>query len=141
MFIEQGKHRKEIAEALKLTEKTVGAWAREGNWESLRTQRLISSESMEANQKALIAKLSEQRLAMEADPKAEPSDKARLTDEISKLSKALSEMKGEGELTLKARLSTMDWVFGHMRRQHKHLHDQLLDFQGWLLEEAARLHA
>lgn len=141
MFIEQNKNRKEIAEALGVREKSVGAWAREGNWEELRTQRLINSQSVVTNLKALIAQLSQRRLEMESDIEADPSDKARLTDEISKHSKALSEIKGEGELTLAARLNTMEWVFEHMRKQHPDLHHKLIDFQGWLLEEAARLHA
>lgn len=141
LFVEQGKTRKQIAEALKVRENTVGKWAAEGNWEDLRTSRLTSAETVITDLKQLIAKLSKKRLAMEDDDDADAADKARLTDELSKQGKVLSEVKGEGDITLNARLHTLEWAFGLMRKEHPTLHNQLVDFHLELIEEAARIHA
>ena len=141
LFIEQGKNRSEIAELLSVREKTVGDWAKAGNWEALRNERLLSSESVITTLKQLVSELASKRMAMERDPGCSAEDKRGATDELSKASKALSEAKGEGEVTLGARLKVMSWVFEEMRRTHRLHHDQLIDFQEKLLEEAARLHA
>lgn len=140
LFVEQGKNRKEIAEELSVREKTVGDWVKEGNWESLRTQRLTSRDSAISNLQQLIATLSEKRLDMERDPKADPSEKARLTDELSKQSKALSELREEGEVTLSARVVVMQWVFTELEKRQPKVFAQLLDFQEELLEQAATMH-
>lgn len=141
LFVEQGLNRKEIAERLKVREKTVGEWCRDGNWEELRTQRLVSSDSVITNLKQLMSQLSEKRMAMERDPEADASEKARITDELAKVSKALSEAREEGEITLGRRLAVMDWVFSELRKRDPATHQKLIDFQEALLDEAARLHA
>lgn len=140
LFVEQGKNRKEIAETLKVREKTVGDWVKEGNWEALRTQRVTSKDSAIANLQQLISELTQQRLDMQTDPKADAGEKARLTDEISKHSKTLSELREEGELTLSARVVVMQWVFTALERKHPDLFAKLIDFQEELLEEAATMH-
>lgn len=140
MFVDQGLNRKAIAERLKVREKTIGDWAREGNWEALRTQRVTSKDSAIANLQQLISSLTQQRLDMQSDPLADPAEKARLTDEISKHSKALSELRQEGEITLSARIVVMQWVFTELERAHPKLFAQLIDFQDALLEQAATMH-
>jgi transposase len=141
LFVEQGKTRKEIAEQLHVREKTVGDWVRAGNWEALRTQRVTSKDSAVANLQQLISELTQQRLDMQQNDKADASEKARLTDEISKHSKTLSELREEGEVTLNARVVVMQWIFTEMEREHPKLFAQLIDFQEKLLDQAATLHA
>lgn len=141
LFVEQGKTRKDIAALLKVRENTVGKWATDGNWEELRTQRLMSSESVITTLKQLMDSLGKQRLAMEGKKDVDASEKARITDELSKVSKSLSEAKDEGELTLNARLTLLEWVFSHLRKYHPGLHDQLVDVHLELIESAAALHA
>lgn len=141
LFVEQSKTRKEIAELLNVRENTVGKWAADGNWEDLRTQRLTSSANIISNLKELISTLAEKRLQMERDPDADPSEKARISDEISKQGKVLGEVKGEGDVTLNARLSVLEWTMAFIRKKHQALHNQLVDVHLELIEEAARLHA
>ena len=141
LFVEQGLNRKAIAERLKVREKTVGDWVKEGNWEALRTTRVTSKDSAIANLQQLISVLTQQRLDMQADQQADAAEKARLTDEISKHSKALSELREEGEVTLSARVVVMQWVFTELEKRHPKLFAQLLEFQEDLLEQAAAMHA
>lgn len=140
MFVEQDKTRKEIAEVLKVRENTVGKWATEGNWESLRTSRLTAPQSIIANIRECIDDLVKKRRAMEFDKNADPVEKARLTDEISKLGKVLSEAKGEGDVTLNARLTILGWSMDFIREKHPDLHNQIVDVELELIEEAAKLH-
>lgn len=140
LFVEQGKTRKDIAAMLKVRENTVGKWAVDGDWEALRTVRLTSSESVITDLKQCISKLVKERLALNDKKDADPSEKARLTDEISKMGKVLSEAKGEGDLTLNARLTTLEWAFSYLRKNHPGLHDQLVDAHLELIEGAAALH-
>lgn len=141
LFVEEGRNRKEIALKLNVREKTVGDWASEGNWETLRNERLLSSDNAVTTLRQLVSELASKRLEMNRDPKATAEEKRGVTDELSKATKALSEAKGEGELTLGVRLKVMEWVFSEMRKSHRAQHDQLIDFQEALLEDAARLHA
>lgn len=45
LFVNDGVSQKEIAERLKVTEKTVGKWAKEGNWEKLKTSLLVTKDN------------------------------------------------------------------------------------------------
>jgi hypothetical protein len=45
LFINDDVSQKEIAERLNLTEKTVGRWVKEGNWEKEKTSLLVTKES------------------------------------------------------------------------------------------------
>jgi len=45
LFINDDVSQKEIAERLTLTEKTVGRWVKEGNWEKEKTSLLVTKES------------------------------------------------------------------------------------------------
>lgn len=141
LFVEQNKTRKEIAELLNVRENTVGKWVSDGKWEELRTQQLTSSANIVLNLKKLISTLAEKRLAMERDPNADPAEKARISDEISKQGKVLSEVKGEGDITLNSRLHNLEWVMGLLRKRLPQLHNELVDFHMECIEEAARLHA
>ena len=141
LFVEEGRNRKEIALKLKVREKTVGDWASEGNWDALRSERLLSSDSAITTLKQLVSELAALRLEMNRNPNYGAEEKRGITDELSKASKALSEAKGEGDLTLGVRLKVMEWVFSEMRKSNRTQHDQLIDFQEQLLEDAARLHA
>lgn len=45
LFVNDGVSQKEIAERLKVTEKTVSKWAKEGNWEKLKTSLLVTKDN------------------------------------------------------------------------------------------------
>lgn len=140
MFVEQGKNRKEIAEALQVREKTVGAWASSGNWEDQRTAHLTSSQQVERSLKGLVQTYTEQLTELERNG-GEPREKARLVDALVKTSKTLEVVRSERDITLSARLRVMEWVFNELQKHDPATHLALVDFQGQLLDEAARMHA
>lgn len=45
LFVNDNISQKEIAERLKVTEKTVGKWAKEGNWEKLKVSLLVTKDN------------------------------------------------------------------------------------------------
>jgi transposase len=141
MFVEQGKSRKEIAELLKVREKTVGEWASKGNWEDQRTAHLTSSQQVERSLKGLIQTYTEQLTVMEREGDGDPREKARLVDALVKTSKTLEVVRNENDISLSARIRVMDWLFNALQKHDEKLHRDLIDFQSTMLEEAARLHA
>lgn len=140
-FVEQGKNRKEIAQELNVREKTVGDWAAKGNWEDQRTAYLTSSQQVERSLKGLIQTYTEQLTSMEKEGVGEPREKARLVDALVKTSKTLEVVRSEHDITLSARLRVMEWVFAELQKHDPATHLALVEFQGQLLDEAARLHA
>jgi len=44
-FLQDGLTQKEIAERLKVTEKTVGKWAKEGDWEKMKVSMLVTRDN------------------------------------------------------------------------------------------------
>lgn len=140
MFVEQGLSRKEIAEKLKVREKTVGDWATKGLWESLRAAHLTNTQNVLRTLQELIATYAEQLTEMERNPGGNPKEKARLVDALVKTSKSLEVVRSENDITLSTRVRVMDWVFTMLQKHDPAMHVALVDFQSLLLEEAARLH-
>lgn len=140
MFVEQGKSRKEIAELLKVREKTVGDWATKGNWEGQRTAHLTSSQNTERSLRGLIQTYTQKLTELEKD-NGDPTEKARLVDALSKTSKTLDAVRSENDITLSVRLRVMEWVFSELQKHDAATHLKLVDFQSQLLDEAGRLHA
>lgn len=141
MFVEQGRTRRDIANALGVREKTVGEWAKEGNWEALRTEHVGRKDNVISTLKELIQLKTDQCIKLERDPKSDPSEKAKAYDALSKASKALAEARGEDDMTLSVRIRVMQWVFDELEEAHPELYRQLVDFQERMLEKASSLHA
>lgn len=143
MFIEQGRNRKAIAERLNVQEKTVGAWATEGNWEALRAEYVGRQDNVIRNLKQLVNKKTEMILAEEgkSGDDADPDILGKLYDQLSKASKALDIARGENDITLSVRVRVMEWIFGEMQSSNPKEYANLVDFQEALLEKAAALHA
>lgn len=140
MFVEQGLSRKEIAERLKVREKTVGDWAAKGVWESLRAAYMTNSKNVENALRGLMQQYTEQLSEMERNPGGNPKEKARMIDALMKVSKSLEVVRSENDITLSHRVRVMDWVFTALQKHDPTMHVALIDFQSQLLEEAARLH-
>lgn len=140
MFVEQGLSRKEIAERLKVREKTVGDWATKGLWESLRAAHLTNTQNVVRTLSDLIATYAEQLNEMERERGSNPKEKARIVDAMVKVSKTLEVTRGEGDITLSHRVRVMDWIFTELQKHDATVHLKLVEFQTLLLEEAARLH-
>ncbi|MBS1940875.1 MAG: DUF1804 family protein [Bacteroidetes bacterium] len=141
MFVEQGKNRKEIANALGVRDKTVGDWAAKGNWEDQRTAWLTRTQNVERTLRGLIQTYSEQLNTLEQQGDGDPKEKARLVDALVKTSKSLEVVRAENDVTLSARLKVMEWVFGELQKHDAATHLKLVEFQSLLLDEAARMHA
>lgn len=85
MFIELGKTAKQIAAELVVSENTVGKWRKEGKWDERREYLLAAPNRIE------------RRLYEEMEKVLEGKDRTVNTDDVSKLNKALQDLKKVGD--------------------------------------------
>lgn len=129
MYVEQGKTAKEIAERLNVSENTVGKWIADGGWKEQRTAHLSQPDQLVNSLKELLNSLAEKRIEMNKNSNVEPKEKVALSDEISKISKALEAAQKETRIPLSTYLKVMDSIFQALQRKHPKLYLQLIDFQ------------
>jgi DNA-binding XRE family transcriptional regulator len=87
LYIKLGKSQKEISESVGVTEKTLKNWREKGNWDTLRAGEVSTPDELARSLYAQIQKISDH--ARDMNEPLTPSD----TDQISKLSKAISNIK------------------------------------------------
>ncbi|MDR0872993.1 MAG: DUF1804 family protein [Prevotellaceae bacterium] len=137
----------ETAEMLGVSEQTLSDWARAGGWRELRKARQSAVSTANSNLRCIISLLSEQRLAVEQeiheaqhagdkDKELELRKKANsITDDLSKLNKALKDNDKSNGITLGLYIDVMDDVFNNMRTYSPELYEQTLEFQSYLVQK------
>ncbi|KFF13109.1 hypothetical protein IW15_10120 [Chryseobacterium soli] len=79
LFLETDKTQKEIAEIIHVTEKTLGKWKIEGDWEMLKSASTVTARK-------IIENLYKKAHALSEDPKSKPNDIIQIANSIEKLS-------------------------------------------------------
>ena len=148
----------ETAEMLGISERTLSDWARAGNWRELRKARQSAISTANNNLKNIISLLSEQRIRLEPEiRKAHANGDIELelklskeaksiSDEISKINKALQDNDKSNGITLGLYIDIMDDIFNNLRvvdlkiRCQKcgtetNLFDETLEFQAMLIQK------
>jgi hypothetical protein len=143
-IVEQGMTQKETSALLKVSETTLSAWASKGGWRELRRARQSTVSNTAHNIKQIIAILSERKLTVEqqindaiasGDKDAELElrrEASRLSDDISKQNKALSDSDKTNRITLGMYIDVMDDIFSNLRAYNEELYLQTIDFQVFL---------
>jgi len=141
LFVEQGKTRKDIAQLLGITDKTISNWVEKFGWDKERTARNASPTRRTENIKAIITTLSEERIELNNKVKAAElkgdlntitelrSQISRVDDSVSKWNRALMTIEDENKITLSVYLTVMDMIFDRMRIMNPKLYFETIDFQ------------
>jgi DNA-binding XRE family transcriptional regulator len=79
LFLDTDKTQKEIAEIVGVTEKTLGKWKTEGDWDMLKSASTVTSRK-------IIDNLYKRSYDLSLDPKSKPDDIIKLALSIEKLS-------------------------------------------------------
>jgi transposase len=164
-IVVQGCTQSETAELLEISEKTLSGWASKGDWRGMRKARQSAISTANNNLRCIISLLSEQRLAIEheiheaqhtgdKDAELELRKKANnISDDVSKLNKALKDNDKSNGITLGLYIDVMDDIFNNMRTYSKDvcmkvkcpvcgaeitlqegLYDHTLEFQSMLIQ-------
>lgn len=143
-IVEQGLSQRETSLLLGVSETTLSTWSRDGDWRELRRARQAAYSTTADNMKKIIGLLSERKLAVEqsineaitsGDKEAELElrrEASRLSDDISKQNKALSDSGKEHRITLGVYIDVMDDIFSSLREFDEELYMQTIDFQVYL---------
>lgn len=150
LYIELFRPQNEIAEELGLTEKTVGNWAREGNWKELRNARINNSNNRAETVKKVIAGLSESALELQQKIKdAEEvgdmplalclkKESTAIAQQVGMYQKALEKLEKNFKVSLSTYLEVMDDIFEALQTYEKELYIKTLDFQKYHLQNIAQ---
>lgn len=107
-YVEQGLNAKETAAKCGVTEKTVGKWVALFNWKDIRTAKETAPNNLLKNYYDLLNKLVEKRLELICEVTDDENDSKKkykaLTDEISKIAKAIENLKRDGKPSLRMHL-------------------------------------
>ncbi|MFY0714119.1 hypothetical protein J1D01_10610 [Seonamhaeicola sp. NFXS20] len=154
-YTEQNKTAKEIAEKLKLTEKTVGEWVKKYGWKEERNARENAVDKRIDNIKSVIDDITEDRSSartrlneLKKDLKEaianKDTDEAALIrtmisdikkeivgydDAISKWNKTLENFDKENKVSLSNYLHVMDEIFKDLQAYDQSIYMSTLDFQ------------
>lgn len=92
LFTKDNKTAKDIAELLGVTEKTIGAWKAEGNWETVRTGIFRTKEKQ---LERLMLQLSQFNDAIEAKEDGKRFPDSKESDALKKLTSAIKDIETE----------------------------------------------
>lgn len=150
LFVNLGKNQKEIADALEISEKTVGKWAKDENWKAARTAKMTNMDTMLANGKQAISNLSdilletqeERAKAVAAGDKKSvahyDSTILSISDAISKTSASVNKFEKSNAISLVTYLGVMDEIFKALQNEDPRLHSLTLDFQERHVQDVAK---
>ena len=141
LYVDQGKHAKEVAELIGVAEKTIGEWVSKYGWKEERCARQVSPAKRADNIKMIILNLSEDRLRLDREIRASDEDAdtsamatmrdevSRIDDAVSKWNKTLENIEKENRISLSTYLNVMDQVFMAMRHYDTRLFMSTVEFQ------------
>ena len=127
-YVEQGLTAKATAEKVKVTQKTMSTWVNKFAWKEIRTATQSKPETLLKNYYDLLEVLVEKRLEYERD-KVKDDKYKNTIDEISKISKAIDNLKKDGKPSLSTYISCIEKFTDALHKEQPELYRQLIDFQ------------
>lgn len=129
LYIKQRKTAKQIAEYLALTEKTVGVWVDKYGWKERRNALMSSMSSGLDNINRLIDNYAEKLIEMEDDIKADPKEKFKLVDAMSKLNKTKDNFEKTHRIPYNVYVNVTETIMQEMLAKLKPVHHEpILEF-------------
>jgi transposase len=144
LYIKEGKTAKDIANLLKVTEKTIGKWVDDYNWKERRASHMSSVKSGAENINELINIYAEKAISLEREKldldgltkeeKAERmqeivKEKVSLVDSIAKLNKTKEGFEKENRIPYNVYINVAEQIMAEMLNTlPEKLHPEILDF-------------
>ena len=110
-YVERGFTQKDTAEKTGVTSKTVREWIKKFGWKEIRTAKTTSPDKLIKNYYELLNILVEKRLQIMA---SDDKDYKGITDEISKVSKAIENLRKDSTPTLRTHIYCADLYFNKL---------------------------
>lgn len=143
MYVAEKRTAKEIAETLKIAQKTVGEWMKKYGWKEERDAKAISATKRIDNLERIITDMAEKRLKIEREIDEEEARKEPDRDKIENLrkevaqvdyavanwNKSLTNVRKESKTTLVQYLQVMEDIFQHLAKYNYQVFLSTLDFQ------------
>lgn len=143
LYVGGGLSNKEIAERLKVSEKSLSKWINEndGQWKEERRAAAINTKQQAGNIKEIIRMLAEDKLDLlrriddaerEGDTKLAlelRSQAYALDNSVNAWGKRMENMDKDNRVTLSVYLEVMDRIFDALKTFNPHLYYESLDFQ------------
>lgn len=143
MYVAEKRTAKEIAETLKIAQKTVGEWMKKYGWKEERDAKAISATKRIDNLERIITDMAEKRLKLEREIEDEEARKEPDRDKIENLrkevaqvdyavanwNKSLTNVRKESKTTLVQYLQVMEDIFQHLAKYNYQVFLSTLDFQ------------
>lgn len=143
MYVVEKRTAKEIAETLKIAQKTVGEWIKKYGWKEERDAKAISATKRIDNLERIITDMAEKRLKLEREIEEEEARKEPDRDKIESLrkevaqvdyavanwNKSLTNVRKESKTTLVQYLQVMEDIFQHLAKYNYQVFLSTLDFQ------------
>lgn len=140
-YTTQGMTAKAISDITGVSEKTIGEWAKKGNWKSMRDANVNSNKTRAQNIKELISELTDQQLQIAEEIKTAKAkgdnnlvtelrkQSSAISQEVAIQTKALDKMDSENKTTLSKYLEIMNDIFQNLEAYDKDAYLKTLDFQ------------
>ncbi|MCZ2393409.1 MAG: helix-turn-helix domain-containing protein [Chitinophagales bacterium] len=161
LFIEKGWTRKDIAEKVGVSERTVGQWASKEKWEDIRAAQLVTDHNKKRNIGEAVANLSEMmlsyqrernQLSVELDKEDDEDAKNELRVRIADLDKTIFNTSNaiaavskqeqrydkDNAVSFIVYLNVMESIFNALLEDDPALHMQTVDFQETHIHEMAK---
>lgn len=143
MFVTEKRTAKEIAEKLKIAQKTIGEWVKKNGWKEERDAKAISATKRIDNLEQIITGMAEKRLKLERqiedeEIKKEPDrdlidslrkEIAQIDYAVANWNKSLVNVRKETKITLVQYLQVMEAIFQSMSLYDYAVFLTTLDFQ------------
>lgn len=143
MYVVEKRTAKEIAETLKIAQKTVGEWIKKYGWKEERDAKAISATKRIDNLERIITDMAEKRLKLEREIDEEEARQKPDRDKIENLrkevaqvdyavanwNKSLTNVRKESKTTLVQYLQVMEDIFQHLAKYNYQVFLSTLDFQ------------
>ncbi|MCK6648397.1 MAG: phage terminase small subunit-related protein [Bacteroidia bacterium] len=132
LYTEKCLTAKEIAQKLKITEKTVGKWVEDGNWKDIRMSKQTSPDMLVSKNKELLEMLLDKRIKLEKinQKTEEQRDEMRnIIDEMSKISAMIDRLQDSGKISLRVHIVCLEKFSAAMQMRNPKLFKDIIDFQ------------
>jgi transcriptional regulator with XRE-family HTH domain len=132
LFMETDLTQKEIAERVKVTEKTISQWKQTEEWEIQKSAMNITPKKMIAGYYIQLEKLRQDIAAREKNPWPDASE----ADRIHKVAKAMKLL--QKDLTLSDYINAFEQLFKFINVSDPKLASAVLDFQNEFIQMKAK---
>ncbi len=140
MYINEMLNKAQIAKRLKINERTVTRWISANKWDDILVAKVSGLEFQANDLRTTIAEMVRKRLDMEHNAKSTGADKSKITDEISKLSKALENLENKGKPALAVIVHIIEQFMNALKQYDIELYQKTMDFHINWLKQMAETH-